>query len=145
MKIRRGIADPFSRSEMLNQIWRDEKLRYLSVGIWNTGFAYMAFGLLYLALHEKVYYLVISCIAHFFAATNAFICQRVLVFRSQAKWWPAFVRFNLVQLLSLLWALAGIVVLVEIFQLNPFASQLVVMSVALVVSYILNRDFTFKA
>ena len=146
MTIRRHWAvGPRHLSDMLKRIWRDQKLRYLGVGIWNTGFAYLAFGLLYLVLHEKVYYLVISTIAHFLAVTNAFICQRWLVFRSRVPWWPAFLRFNLVQLLALLWALAGLLVLVEWFRLDPFASQLIVMSVALVVGYILNRDYSFKS
>ena len=104
----------------------------------------MAFGLVYLVLHRRVYYLVISTIAHCIAVANAFICQRWLVFRSRTPWWPAFLRFNLVQLLALVWALAGLVVLVEFFRLNPLASQLVVMAVAVVVSYVLNRNYSFK-
>lgn len=143
--IRHWVAGRHHLCDMLSRIWRDQKLRYLGVGLWNTGFAYIAFGLLYLVLHGKVYYLLVSTIAHFIAVTNAFICQRWLVFHSRAPWWPAFLRFNLVQLLALVWALGGLLVLVEWLHLDPLASQLTVMSVALVVGYIMNRDYSFKS
>jgi putative flippase GtrA len=119
-------------------------MRYFWVGIWNTGFAYIAFGLVYWALHQRVYYLVVSTIAHFLAVANAFICQRWLVFRSRTPWWQAFLRFNLVQLLTLAWALVGLVLLVDFLRLNPVGSQLVVMAVAMVASYVLNRRYSFR-
>ncbi len=144
MPTRHGVRDPLRCSDMLSRIWRDQKLRYLSVGMWNTGFAYLAFGLVYLALHKRVGYLVISTVAHFFAVANAFICQRWLVFRSRTPWWPAFLRFNLVQLLALVCVLTALVVLVQLFRWNPLASQLVVMAVAVIVSYVLNRDYSFR-
>ena len=130
---------------MLNTIWQDHrKLRYLVVGVWNTLFAYAAFGVLYLLFHKHVHYLMISVCAHMFAVTNAFICQRWLVFKSRASWVSAFLRFNMVQLFALGWGLAGLTFLVEIIHLNPLLSQFLTMRATLVVSYVLHREYSFR-
>jgi putative flippase GtrA len=130
---------------MLNDVWRDHrKLRYLAAGAWNTVFAYVAFGAMYLLLHERLHYLLISVLAHFLAVTNAFICQRWLVFQSQTFWLTAFLRFSMVQLLALGWGLAGLAFMVEILHLSPLLSQLLTMMIAVIVSYVLHRDYSFK-
>jgi putative flippase GtrA len=130
---------------MLNYVWRDHrKLRYLAVGTWNTAFAYVAFGAMYLLLHERLHYLLISVLSHFLAVINAFICQRWLVFQSRTFWLTAFLRFSMVQLLALGWGLAGLAFMVEILRLNPLVSQLLTMMVAVIVSYALHRDYSFK-
>ena len=131
---------------MLNDAWRDhQKFRYLAVGAWNTVFAYLAFGAIYLLLHARLHYLLISVLAHSLAVTNAFICQRWLVFRSQTYWLSAFLRFCMVQLLALGWSLLSIAVMVEVLHLNPLLSQLVTMTVVVIVSYVLNRNFSFRS
>jgi putative flippase GtrA len=134
------------RHEMLNDAWRSsEKLRYLAVGIWNTVFAYAAFGSLYLLLHERLHYLLISVMSHVLAVTNAFICQRWLVFHSRSGWFRAFMRFNAVQLLVLCWCLAGLAFLVEVVHLHPLVSQSFIIAVAVIGSYLLNRNYSFRA
>ena len=130
---------------MLGDAWRGyRKLRFLTVGVWNTAFAYLAYLAVYMLLHRHFHYLMISVLTHILAVTNAFICQRRLVFRSHAPWWPAFARFNIVQLVILCWGLIGIAFMVEIVHLQPVLSQLIVMAVAIIGSYVLNRGFAFR-
>lgn len=135
-----------ARQTVINDVWRDhQKLRFVAVGAWNTVFAYLAFSGLYVWLHSRLHYLVISVLAHLLAVTNAFICQRSLVFHSRAAWLPAFLRFNLVQLLVLGWGLLGLSAMVEVLHIHPLLSQLFVMVIAVVVSYVLNRTYAFRA
>jgi putative flippase GtrA len=130
---------------MLSAAWNEhQKMRFLAVGAWNTLFAYLAYGALYELLHERAHYIVISVATHGLAVANAFFCQRWLVFRSRSPWWSAFLRFNVVQLGVLAWGLAGIGFLVEIVHLRPAYGQIVVMSVAIVASYVLGRKYTFR-
>jgi putative flippase GtrA len=125
--------------------WRaHQKLRFLVVGVWNTAFAYLVYGVLYAVLHTRVHYLGISCLAHLLAAANAFVCQRKIVFESTTPWWPAFVRFNVVQGLILMMSLAGIAFLVEVIKVRPLISQIVVMTAAVIASYLLNLKFSFR-
>jgi putative flippase GtrA len=130
---------------VLYEAWRDhEKLRFLIVGAWNTAFAYAAFGAVYLLLRNRVHYLVICIIVHALAVTNAFICQRQFVFRSRTRWWSAFLRFNLVQLLVLASGLALLSFMVEVLHFAPLYGQLTVMTGTVVAGYLLNRAYSFR-
>jgi len=129
---------------MLSDIWRDhEKLRYVMVGIWNTVFAYFAFGVIYICFHEQLHYLVVSAMAHFMAVTNAFICQRWLVFKARTHWLGSYVRFNIVNLVILAFSLVSIAILVEFLHRSPLFSQVTVMMASIVIGYLLNRKFSF--
>ena len=130
---------------MLTDVWRDhEKLRFLIVGAWNTVFAYLAFGVVYVLLRSEIHYLLICVLAHSLAVTNAFICQRQFVFRSRARWWSAFLRFNLVQLVVLGSGLAALALMVEVLHFTPLFGQLLVMTVTVIASYLLNRAYSFR-
>jgi putative flippase GtrA len=130
---------------MLAEIWRDnEKLRFLIVGAWNTAFAYLAFGSVYALFRGEMHYLVICVIAHVLAVTNAFICQRRFVFRSQTGWLTAFLRFNLVQLVVLAAGLTALATMVEILHIAPLFGQLLVMTITVIASYLLNRVYSFR-
>jgi putative flippase GtrA len=133
------------RPDMLSDFWRNsEKLRFLAVGGWNTLFAYLAFGTLYMLFHKQMHYLLISVMSHVLAVINAFICQRWLVFRSRSGWMRAFLRFNAVQLLVLGWCLAGLAFMVEVLHLHPLLSQSLVIAGAVFGSYIMNRNYSFR-
>lgn len=121
-----------------------QRIRFLVVGVWNTLFAYLAYGAVYALLHGHVHYLAISVLTHALAVTNAFVCQRHLVFGAQTPWWSAFLKFNLVQLGVLAWSLAGMVLLVELLHCPAFIGQMLVMSVGIVASYLVNLKYTFR-
>jgi putative flippase GtrA len=138
------IVPVVSDCVMLSDIWHDhEKLRYVIVGIWNTAFAYIAFGVIYVCFHDRVHYLVVSATTHFLGVTNAFICQRWLVFRAKTHWLGAYVRFNIVNLVILGFSLTSIAILVEFLHRSPLVSQVTVMMASIVVGYLLNRKFSF--
>jgi putative flippase GtrA len=129
----------------LTEYWRNTAFfRFVVIGVWNTVFAYLAFAILYVLLHEHLHYLVIGVTAHTAAVANAYICQRRLVFRSNASWLPAFARFALVQTGTLAWGVLGLLVCVEVLHLHPLLSQLLLMAIAVIATYSLNRKFTFK-
>jgi len=126
-------------------LWAENrKLRYLAIGVWNTMFAYIAFATLYILFQDRVHYLVISFGAHVLAVINAFLCQRIFVFRSSGRWFPAFVRFNIVQSFALAWGFAGLLLMVELLHFKPLPSQLIITTLALMTNYLLHRNFSFK-
>lgn len=128
-----------------NELWRDhEKLRYLGIGVWNTIFAYLAFALVYMLLHDKIHYLLVSFLAHLLAVCNAFICQRWLVFRSRTFWFKAFVRFNVAQSIVAGWGILGVAFLVEVVNLRPLLAQLLAMTITVVMTYFLSKHYAFR-
>jgi putative flippase GtrA len=131
--------------ERLRSFWRgNEKLRYVALGLWNTTFAYVAYFGLYELFSLHLHYIVIGVLAHLIAVANAFVCQRVFVFRSKASWGAAFLRFSIVQFLVLIASITGLTLLVEVFHIIPLISQLVVMTSCVIAGYLLNRNFSFS-
>ncbi len=131
--------------DRLKNVWNsNERLRYLVLGLWNTAFAYLAYFALYGLFHLRIHYLIVSLLVHLAAVTNAFICQRIFVFRSKTSWLAAFLRFNMVQLVVLIASIAGLALLVEGCHVDPLVSQLIVMTGCVIVGYLLNRGFSFK-
>ncbi|HEX3848275.1 MAG TPA: GtrA family protein [Steroidobacteraceae bacterium] len=131
---------------MLARTWQQsQKLRFLLVGAWNTAFAYAAFASLYVLLHSFVHYLLISVMAHVLAVVNAFVCQRTLVFQHRSAWWPAFLRFNLVQAVVLAFSLTGLALLTEGLHLHPLVSQLAVTVIVVIGGYLMSRHYAFRA
>jgi putative flippase GtrA len=99
---------------------------------------------LYELFNLHFHYIVISIMAHVAAVANAFVCQRVFVFRSKTAWGAAFLRFSIVQFLVLIASIAGLTLLVEVFHIIPLISQLVVMTSCVIAGYLLNRNFSFN-
>ena len=137
---------PINGPSMLGDAWRSsEKFRFLAVGLWNTFFAYLAFSILYLILLNQIHYLVISVMSHVLAVTNAFICQRWLVFRvAGGMGCGRFCGSIWCNSWCLIWCLAGLAFMVEILHVHPLLSQSLIIAVAVAGSYVLNRNYSFR-
>jgi putative flippase GtrA len=121
-----------------------EKLRFLAVGVYNTAFGYLVFAVLYLWLHERLHYLIIAILAHTIAVASAFTMHRHIVFRSKDPLLPSFIRFNLSTAISLAFSLSGMALLVETFGTSPLVAQAIVTCLAVMISYLLHRHYTFR-
>lgn len=76
--------------------------RFLLVGAFNAVFGYVAFLVLYYALHESLHYNIVLAISYIISVTNSFLLQRRFVFKSRARACTEFMRFNLVNLSGML-------------------------------------------
>lgn len=122
-----------------------ERLRFLVVGAFNTVFGYLVFTGLYLGLHEHLHYLLIGLIAHFIAVVNAFVLHRKIVFRSRLPVLASFIRFNLSTATALIFSLSCMALLVETLAIPPLIAQAIVTSLSVVLSYVLHRNYSFRA
>lgn len=130
---------------MILGLWSNsQKLRFLILGAWNTLFGYGAFALGYLLLHQWLQYVVIAVLAHVVAVSQSFLTHKFLVFRSTGPWPAEFLRFNLTHLGTFLAGLAGLVVLVDVFNLHPLAAQAIVLAATVVVGYLAHARFSFR-
>lgn len=134
-----------SNSSLINHLAKNEKLRFLIVGAYNTAFGYAAFVGLYFLLHDYWHYLAISLLSYVIAITNSFILQRKIVFRAQDALLPSFLRFNLSTAAALLFSMAGMALLVEAFSINPLLAQALVTCTTVVISFLLHRYYTFPS
>ncbi len=125
------------------KLWSSDKVRFLVVGSYNTLFGFVAFALLYAWLGDPLHYLVIATISHFIAVTNAYFSHRVLVFRAQGALLPAYLRFNVATLGTLVGGLTLMALLVDLGGFNPLLAQGVVVMVNAVFSYFTHKLYTF--
>jgi putative flippase GtrA len=125
--------------------WRlPQELRFLMAGAYNTAFGYGTFTLAFMILHTRIHYLFIALLCQPFSLTSAFIVHRTLVFKSQQRWQESFARFNLSQLVALLFGIAGLYSLVRFVHLSPLAAQALVVFASVILSFSLHRHFTFR-
>ena len=121
-----------------------QQVRFVVAGGFNTAVGYLLFTGLYLLLGQWIHYLLIGLAAHMIAVVIAFNVHRNFVFRSTDAWWPAFVRFNLSQLVSLAFGMSALYSLVEFVRWSPLLAQFVVTLVSVVLNYLLHRHFSFR-
>jgi len=124
--------------------YRSSKSRFLVAGVWNTAFGYLSFTVLYLALAPQLHYLIIAVIAQALAVTQAFVLHRRFVFRSEGDWKAEFLRYNISVTGIFLLGLLGLSLCVEQFGFNPLLAQTIVTAVAVVVSYLAHREYSFR-
>jgi putative flippase GtrA len=123
---------------------RQERIRYVIGGIWNTVFGYAVFAALYTAFGDRVSYLILAVITHCVATANAFVTYRFFVFRVRGQAAKDFSRFVGVYAAVLVFSLLGLRFLVEVAGLPVLAAQAIVVALAVVGSYLAHRNFSFR-
>ncbi len=122
-----------------------EKLRFLIVGGWNTFFGLMVFSSLFLLIKNYKISLVFS---HIVGVFQNLIVFRWLVFGSQnekkGNFWQELWKINAVYFVYFCINFALLFVLVELLQIYPIASQILITCILVIFSYLANKHFTFK-
>lgn len=124
--------------------WAHEKVRFLLVGLVNTGFGYGVFAALVLTAGQLLHYLVVLLIAHVLGVLEAFVLHRWLTFRVRGRVLGDLMRFWGVYLVALLANIALLPVLVELIGLPVLVAQAVALLVLAVGSYVGHKRFSFR-
>jgi len=119
-------------------------IRYLLVGGWNTLFGLAVYAGLYYWLGNRVHYLVLAIPANILAITNAFICYKLIVFRTRGNILREYFRCYIVYGGMMLAGAAALLLLVEWLGMSPVAANCVSTVVLTFVSYLSHRNFSFK-
>jgi len=123
---------------------REQGIRYLLVGAWNTVFGFALFAALQLLFGDHVHYLILLCIAMVFAILNAYIGYRLFVFKVQGRWLRDLGRFSIVYIGSLAANIAILPLLVEVVGLPVLLAQAAVVGGSVVLSFFAHRSFSFR-
>ena len=129
---------------LLGHWQRQEKTRFLVVGVYNTVFGYLAFISAYVFLGRYVHYLGILSIAHFLSVSNAFLGHKFLTFKIRGHLLTDFLRFNLTYLGTLAIGLVGLPLFVEICRIHPVASQAILSVINMVSAYFVHKRMSFR-
>jgi putative flippase GtrA len=123
---------------------REQGLRYVVVGAWNTLFGYGLFALLQLTLGHHVSYLILLTFSTAVAILNAYVMYRWLVFKVEGHWWRDLGRFSLVYLVAYGVNLIVLPFLVEVFGLPVLLAQALVVGGTVLASFLAHRHFSFR-
>ncbi len=121
-----------------------EKVRYLLAGAWNTAFGYFLGVGAYLWLGKAWHIIYISIFTNVIAITMSFLTYKIFVFRTRGHWIREYLKIYLVYGLTIIIGTLLLWVLVKFFALNIWLSQGLVLSSVFIISFFLNRSFTFK-
>lgn len=119
-------------------------VRYLLVGGWNTVFGMAVYAGLYSWLGQRTHYLVLLIPSNILAITNAYVCYKLFVFKTQGNVWREYLRCYVVYGGMMLIGAALLFVLVEWLRTPPVAANCACIAVTTVVSYLAHRNFSFR-
>ena len=123
---------------------KNEKIRYLLVGGYNTAFGYILFVLLLMLFKGRIHYLIVLVISHVISVTNAYLAYKFLVFKTQGYWLHEFGKFNTVYLGVLAINLVALPAMVELLAIRPAIGQAWFVVITVIVSYLGHKHFSFK-
>lgn len=123
---------------------REQGLRYLVVGAFNTVFGFGLFALLITLVDDRVHYLVLLVGATIVAVLVAFVLYRRFVFRVQGDVLRDLVRFSLVYVVALIANVVALPLLVEGFGVPILPAQAVFVGATVIASFLAHRSFSFR-
>jgi len=129
----------------IRQLW-DEfcALRFLIVGVWNTLFSYIVFAVLYHFFGGGWRDVPVQVISAVVGITNAYVCHRVVTFRSQGSWWQEYIRFYVVYGLQALLQMFAFFIFSTWLKYNGYIVQFVLTIVFSLASYWAHKTYSFR-
>lgn len=120
-------------------------VRFLAVGSFNVLFTLAVFWVLDRFLSSTIGVQGAYWIAALLGIVNGFVWQRLLVWRSKSRWHAEFVRFLVFNLAASVVNSLLLLIAVEVLHLPAFPSQVVFTAVFVVISFLGNRGWVFRA
>lgn len=119
-------------------------VRFLIGGVWNTVFSYALFCVLYYLFSGHLHYLVIQTVCVIVGVTNAFICQRIFVFRSRGNILTEYLKFYLIYSMPIAMSYLLLPLLIDGAHINAYSAKGIVTGISVFGSYIGHKYFTFR-
>jgi len=123
---------------------REQGLRFLIVGAFNTAFGFLLFALMLHLAGDRVHYLVVLVVAMVIAVLVAFAAYRTFVFRVRGHVLRDLGRFSLVYVGVLAANVIALPLLVEVAGLAVLTAQAIVVVGTVITNFLLHRSFSFR-
>ena len=120
---------------------KKEFIKFGIVGVSNTLITFLVYNIL---LKLGMNYLVANIIGYICGMINGFIWSKNWVFKVDNESKMYFIKFALVNLLSLVISTGLLMVLVKQLSFNTTIAQLITTCITVVINYLLNKIWTFK-
>lgn len=127
----------------LLRVVRDQRVAFVAVGAFNTGFGFLCFAALLWLLGQRLY-LVALLGAYVISVLLAFVLYRHLVFRVSGHVLADLWRFVTVYLLAFAVNLVVLPVLVELAHLPVLLAQAMIVLITSVMSWLGHKHYSFR-
>lgn len=125
---------------------QDERVRFVVVGVFNTGLAYIVFVVFELLVGRHTGYLLSLYVAYGVSVLVSFTLHRHFTFRvgGSGSVIIDFIRFQAVSFIALAVNTLALPLLVEFGNLAPILAQGIIVIVTTVISYLGHKMFSFR-
>ncbi|MEY8001034.1 GtrA family protein [Clostridium sp. Mt-5] len=120
---------------------RKQFIKYVISGTLNTAITLIVYNIL---IKIDINYITSNITAYSLGIINGFICNTLWVFKSNGNISTSFVKFIIVNSISLILSTIILIFLVNILHFNKILSQLMSTAITGVFNYILNKLWTFS-
>lgn len=128
----------------ISKLLKNEKIRYLLAGAFNTVIGYFLGVGAYLWLEKWMHIIYISMLANILAITISFLTYKIFVFCTPGNWVKEYLKMYLVYGFTAIIGTLLLWLFVDSCGLNIWLSQGLVLLSVFTFSFFLNRNFTFK-
>jgi len=137
--IQRDYFKPFFRFILKKVESFEQLIKFSLVGILNTVIGYAVFFIASLFMN----YIVALIIAHVVGVTNSFFWNKYWVFRSDGNKIVEFLKFYSIYALVLIVNIILLYYLVSVLQFEPQISQLVLLPILTIITYLGHKHWSF--
>jgi putative flippase GtrA len=130
--------------EFVRRLVERQGVRFVLVGVVNSGFSFGVFAALQLTLGKLVHYLVVLVLSNLLGILEAYVLQRWLVFQVTGRWWRDLAKFGSVYLVAFVVNAVALPLLVEVVGVPVLAAQAAVMLATAVGTFAIHRVYTFR-
>ena len=121
----------------------NDKIRYLFVGGFNAGIAYLIYTILCLTAGEKFYQINLA-LSWLFSSVISFTTQRTLVFEGSGIWYKEYAKCCMTWFFSYIINAGMLEFTVKQLGFNVYLAQVISNLTAAVFTYVLFKTFAFK-
>lgn len=129
---------------LLSKMWANQKLRFLTVGGFNTVFGYAMFSLDYFLLGKHIGYVGSLITSHLIASWVAYVLFTRVVFTTGSRGVVAYLRFQSAYVIPLLLNAICLPLLVATLMVNVYLAQAVFASGWTIASFFVHKYFSFR-
>lgn len=132
--------------QWLRRMFQDERVRFVVVGVFNTGLAYVVFVAFELLIGRHTGYLLSLYVAYAVSVLVSFGLHRHFTFRvgGSGSVLLDFIRFQTVSLVALGVNTLALPILVEVGRLTPIVAQAIIVILTTIISYLGHKLFSFR-
>lgn len=123
----------------------EKQIKYVAIGVWNTLFWYAVFMALYHVLTPYgVHYTVILVISQVLSVTNAYLANKIFVFKTKGNYGREYIRFASYHVISFAINLLLLPFFVEVMGYDPVLAQGGIIVASIVLSFFWHSYITFS-